>query len=69
MTGHRRRGETVLWRIYVPAEIAIQIELALADPIRGKPIYGSRSQLVSALLQDYVLKLKQETPPNVNYQP
>lgn len=65
MPGHRRRGETTLWRVYIPQEIALQIEMALADPVLGKPIYGGRSQLVSALLQDYIQKLK-ETSPNVN---
>jgi hypothetical protein len=59
----------ILWRIYVPQELAVQIELQLADPLRDKPEYGARSQLVTYLLQEHVnriheqrqLKLKGET--------
>jgi hypothetical protein len=51
MSGIRRTGSrTVLWRCYIPEEIAVAIELQLADPLRDKPVYGARSQLITTLL-------------------
>lgn len=57
----RRRGPCIIWRVTIPEEIAAEIEMAIADPLRGKPTYGVRSQLVTQLLVDYLQKLKEET--------
>jgi hypothetical protein len=57
--GTRRTGRNTLWRCYIPEEIAAQIELRLADPLRDKPTYGARSQLVTALLIRYLAELNQ----------
>lgn len=45
---------TVDWKISVPASIAGAVELKLADPIRGRPIYGARAQLIKFLLEDWL---------------
>ena len=45
------RGPKVVWRIYVPEELATRYEVILYDRRRGKPEYGARSQLVVELLQ------------------
>lgn len=52
--GTRRSGRMVLWRIYVPEDLAVAIELQLADPLRNRPEYGARSQLVTYLLQTHL---------------
>lgn len=59
MAGVRRRGDHVLWRVNIPRHIAAEIEFALADPLRNKPTYGMRSQLVSQLLEKYLQDLKE----------
>lgn len=58
--GTRRSGTMILWRIYVPQELAVQIELQLADPLRDKPEYGARSQLVTYLLQEHLNRVHAE---------
>jgi hypothetical protein len=38
------------WKIAIPATLAGRVEFALMDRITGKPIYGARNKLISALL-------------------
>lgn len=58
--GTRRIGTNTLWRVYIPQEIAAQIELRLADPLRDRPTYGARSQLVTSLLIRYLSELQKK---------
>lgn len=71
MSGTRHKGEKVIWRCYIPVDLAVEIELLLADPLRDKPIYGARSQLVSYLLQRHLEEIRnphhQKEPSNVNH--
>lgn len=50
------------WRVMVPAEIALKVELLLMDPVRGKPTYGARSALVTELLIAYLQKQEASCP-------
>ena len=43
-----------VWKLRIPQEIAVQIELVLMDPATQKPRYGAKSLLVSQLLQRYI---------------
>lgn len=52
--GIRRKGRFVTWKIYVPEELAAQVELMLIDDTRKRPMYGAKSQLVTNLLQLWV---------------
>jgi hypothetical protein len=45
---------TTVWKVRIPQELAVQVELLCLDPGTGKPRYGARSLLVSNLLQRYV---------------
>lgn len=45
---------TVAWKCQIPENIAAKIDLFLLDPIRGVPIYGARSELVTRLLREYL---------------
>lgn len=49
----RRNKETVPWKIWVPAHLALKIELLYCDPMTGKPNYGARSHLIVALLTEF----------------
>lgn len=42
------------WKLVVPATLAGRIEYMLTDPVHQKPIYGSRTRLVSALLENWI---------------
>jgi hypothetical protein len=44
----------VFWRIAIPERIARQAEILLCDPLRGIPVYGSRSKLVTAALVRWI---------------
>ena len=48
---HRSKG-TVPWKIWVPAELALRIELRYLDPVTGKPKYAARSHIITALLME-----------------
>lgn len=60
MKGVRRTGAFELWRINVPQHIAVEVELALINPLSRRPTYGLRSQLVTSLLVKWLTELKQE---------
>lgn len=64
--GKRRSGRYVIWRITVPEHLAVETELRLVDPIRGKPTYGARAQLVEALLVAHLAKLKELENAGIN---
>jgi hypothetical protein len=49
--GRKRSGDYVIWRITVPTHLAVETELLLVDPLRGKPTYGARSQLIEGAHQ------------------
>jgi hypothetical protein len=53
----------VEWTVNVPSSIAVQIDLLLSDPLTGKPRYGARAKLVTALLQHYLRTAR--TNPNL----
>lgn len=56
----------VEWAIIVPTPLAFQVEMRLLDPVTKKSAYGARSQLIQALLFDWVEKQKSaagSTPP------
>lgn len=46
----------VRWKLVVPATLAGRIESMLIDAIHQKPIYGARTKLVSALLEEWVAR-------------
>lgn len=45
---------TKAWKIHLPATLAGTVELYLFDNIHGKPLYGSRSRLITELLSAWV---------------
>lgn len=56
----RRRGPTTEWKVSLPSELALNIELLFYDPSSRKPNYGARSALVTTLLQQYWENLPDE---------
>jgi hypothetical protein len=52
--GNRRVGATVVWKVNVPEELAVKVDLLLIDPRTGKPRYGLRSQIITELLTTYI---------------
>jgi hypothetical protein len=44
--------------ISLPIQVAADLDLALFDPVRGKIKYGSRSRLISGLVQRWLGKQK-----------
>lgn len=39
------------WRLSIPRSLAIQVELLLYDPAKGKVAYSSRSDYVTSLIR------------------
>ena len=58
--GVRRKGAFVVWKVTLPERLATEVEMSIVDPIRHKPIYGIRSQLITDLLTAHINKLKEE---------
>ncbi len=56
----KRRGTMVEWKVTVPQDVAIAIELRTLDPVYGKPRYGARSQLITSLLKIYLQKRQEQ---------
>ena len=50
---NRRRGPTKEWKVSLPVELALHLELLLVGPHNRKPSYGARSALVVGLLKQY----------------
>lgn len=44
----------IRWKLVIPATLAGKIEYMLTDPVHQKPIYGSRTKLISALLENWI---------------
>jgi hypothetical protein len=44
------------WKINMPATLAGKVEYLLLDPIHCKPIYGSRNQLITSLLEWWIAR-------------
>jgi len=64
------------WKVMVRADLAAEVELIITDPMREKPKYGARTQLLEMLLERYLkeVRLQQKpppvpTPPPVAYPP
>lgn len=49
----RYQGSKVDWKISIPVELALNIELLFCNAHGNKPDYGARSALVVHLLQTY----------------
>lgn len=60
----RKISRPTEWRVMIPSELALRVELMLMDPVRGKPTYGARSILITQLLTDY-LNSKEATCPTL----
>lgn len=48
----------VLWRAYVPSSVTLRVEMLLADVVRGKPMYGSKSELTTRLLTNWLVNME-----------
>lgn len=48
--GRRRKGKSIEMKILLPEEVYFQLEKQLTNGFNNKPIYGLRSQLVTALI-------------------
>ena len=48
----------VAWKIYLPQQLAAQVELLLLDPMREKVKYGARNELLEGLLRDWLERQK-----------
>lgn len=64
-TGRPRAAiPTVEWKHHVRADLAAQVELILADPMRERVKYGARSRLLEQLLEEWLAKQRvNPTPP------
>lgn len=56
------KGRNIKWKVTIPIDLAGRVEMELMDRDRGAPIYGLRSKLVRALLQDWLSNTPEETP-------
>lgn len=56
----RRKGKFIVWRVTIPADLAVAFELQLVNSATGKPDYGARSQLITELLNSYMERLRAE---------
>ena len=46
----------VAWKVYLPQNLAAEIELLLLDPMREKIRYGARNELLERLLREWILE-------------
>lgn len=58
--GKRRKGPKVEWKVSIPTELALNLELLFYDEQTKRVSYGDRSQLVTALLEEYWAKLQRD---------
>lgn len=59
--GSRRRGEEFTkWNLSIPTLLAARFERLLHNPAYNKPTFGSKSQVVTNLLEQYVSSLEAE---------
>jgi hypothetical protein len=52
---------TIEWKLRIPVDIACKIDMITLDPVRMKVAYGSRSELVTILLREF-LAIREKTP-------
>jgi Arc/MetJ-type ribon-helix-helix transcriptional regulator len=45
----------------IPSSLLAQVDKHLIDPIRGKPKYGARSELIKSLLTQWLASKNMET--------
>ena len=45
---------TIDWKCQIPVDVATKVDLFLLDPLTGRPVYGSRSALVTSLLRAWL---------------
>ena len=53
----------VTWKCQVPTDVAAKVDLLLQDPLRGVPVYGARSALVTQLLRNWLAQFEQAASP------
>lgn len=58
MSKPQRSDPPVEIELSIPQSVLTRVELALVDPVRGKPAYGARSKLVTRLLKDWLDRLQ-----------
>ena len=54
MSRPRSKVRKVEWRIFIPASLAGVIENEFFDPRYGKAKYGTKSDLITQLLEQYI---------------
>lgn len=52
----------VAWKVHVDARLAAEVELILADPLRGRAAYGERSELLETLLRSWIEAQRKALP-------
>lgn len=61
-----KRVETepyVKWKVCINATLAARVEMVNWDPVHSKPRYGSRRELIEALLSEWLAKQAQAGVP------
>lgn len=53
------------WKLVIPATLAGRVEYMLTDPVHRKPIYGSRTKLISKLLERWVAEQSGTAPESL----
>lgn len=61
--GRRRKGKAVEVKVLVPEAIYLRLERALTSNFSHKPEYGTRSQLITSLIVNWLNEREQYTPP------
>ena len=51
---------TVGWRLYIPIDLAAEIEMLCLDPVTQRQKYGARAKFVEEALRQYLLTFKKE---------
>jgi len=65
MPRHKDATPSIEWKLHINVEIAAQVELLLADPMRQKVRYGARSDLTEKLYKRWIdeqLKARADRP-------
>lgn len=52
----RNKVPRIKWDVYIRQDLAAQIELLLADPMRERVKYGARGELIESLLEEWLQK-------------
>lgn len=50
----------VTWNINIPAELAFRFETLYMDTGKHKPVYGKKSEVISALLSSHISEIEQQ---------